>query len=132
SGQQVGARVLFAAPGAEATEATETAPAQEAIPATLMAIEIVEIVPPRAAGEAVTPPAGLPAVTLAEQGAPSIEVPADAAEPAGLVAQTLVEGDGATVESGQQLAVHYSGWLWDGTPFDSSWERSPLMTPFVT
>jgi peptidylprolyl isomerase len=39
------------------------------------------------------------------------------------VVQPLIEGDGPAVESGQTITVQYSGWLWDGTPFDSSWER---------
>ena len=41
----------------------------------------------------------------------------------GLKYYDLVEGDGATPEDGQTVVVHYSGWLEDGTPFDSSLER---------
>jgi peptidylprolyl isomerase len=36
-------------------------------------------------------------------------------------------GTGATPEAGQTLAVHYTGWLSDGTKFDSSLDRG---TPF--
>jgi peptidylprolyl isomerase len=32
-------------------------------------------------------------------------------------------GDGATPQSGQRLTVHYTGWLTDGTKFDSSVDR---------
>lgn len=35
----------------------------------------------------------------------------------------LVEGDGDVAESGQQVSVHYTGWLTDGTKFDSSLDR---------
>lgn len=126
-GHKVGTRVLFGVPG---TEATDTAAASAA---TLMAIEVVGLVPGRAVGEAVTPPAGLPAVTLADDGEPSITVPDGTTEPTELVAETLIKGDGATVEAGQNLTVQYSGWLFDGTPFDSSWANgSPFQTQIGT
>lgn len=115
--QRVGVRILFATPGAAATETAEAAPA------VVFALEVVSarIAPTRAEGEAVEPPSGLPEVTLAENGEPTIVVPADAEMPTELVAQTLIKGAGAVVETGQNLTVQYSGWLWDGTQFDSSW-----------
>ena len=131
TGQNIGVRVLFAAPGGEATEETETSPASPAYPATLMAIEVVDArsVPTRAEGEAVAPAPGLPVVTLAEDGQPSIEVPADAVAPTELVTQPLITGSGPVVVSGQTVTFQYSGWLFDGTPFDSSWENG---APFTT
>lgn len=122
-GQKVGTRFLFATPGTEGSEATDSAPAVQATPSVIQVVEITGLVPTRAEGTAVTPPEGLPTVTLADDGAPSIEIPTDAVEPTELVAQTLIEGAGAVVESGQSVLFHYSGWLWDGTPFDSSWSR---------
>ncbi|MDR1295067.1 MAG: FKBP-type peptidyl-prolyl cis-trans isomerase [Bifidobacteriaceae bacterium] len=77
----------------------------------------------RATGEAVAPAAGLPVVTLAEDGTPSIEVPTGAEPPAELTVQTLIKGDGAEVGEGAEVSVQYAGWLWDGTEFDSSWSR---------
>ncbi len=38
----------------------------------------------------------------------------------GLKYYDLVEGDGATPETGQTVVVNYTGWLEDGTKFDSS------------
>lgn len=35
----------------------------------------------------------------------------------------IVEGDGEMPEAGQTVVVHYSGWLEDGTKFDSSVDR---------
>ncbi|MDR1427465.1 MAG: FKBP-type peptidyl-prolyl cis-trans isomerase [Bifidobacteriaceae bacterium] len=81
---------------------------------------------PRASGEAVAPVEGLPTVTLDESGAPSISVPADAEPPAELVAQTLIKGPGAPVTDGSEISAQYAGWLWDGTPFDSSWDRGGI------
>ncbi|MBL7164202.1 MAG: FKBP-type peptidyl-prolyl cis-trans isomerase [Anaerolineales bacterium] len=48
----------------------------------------------------------------------------------GLIYYDLAEGDGATPEAGQTVLVHYSGWLADGTMFDSSVERGQPF-PFV-
>jgi FKBP-type peptidyl-prolyl cis-trans isomerase FkpA len=42
----------------------------------------------------------------------------------GLKYEDLVEGDGATAEAGQTAVVHYTGWLTDGTKFDSSKDRN--------
>ncbi|MES9940935.1 MAG: FKBP-type peptidyl-prolyl cis-trans isomerase [Candidatus Thiodiazotropha sp. 6PLUC2] len=41
----------------------------------------------------------------------------------GLKIEELHEGDGETAESGQQVTVHYTGWLLDGDKFDSSVDR---------
>ncbi len=42
----------------------------------------------------------------------------------GLKYDDLVEGDGAVAEVGQQVSVHYTGWLTDGSKFDSSVDRN--------
>ena len=76
----------------------------------------------KATGEAQTPEAGYPAVTLAENGAPSI-TPVSGAAPDEFGVSTLIKGAGAVVGSTDIVTVHYSGWLWDGTAFDSSWTR---------
>lgn len=130
-GQNVGVRVLFAAPGGEATE---QAPAY---PATIMAIEVTDArtVPTRAEGETVVPPEGLPVVTLADDGAPSIEIPEGAAAPEALVAQPLIKGTGPEVQAEQSITVQYTGWLFDdpSEPFDSSWSRGePFQTTIGT
>ena len=43
--------------------------------------------------------------------------------PTGLVIDDLVEGSGAVATAGQHVTVHYTGWLTDGTKFDSSKDR---------
>lgn len=42
----------------------------------------------------------------------------------GLKYEDLAEGDGAVVEAGQRVSVHYTGWLTDGSKFDSSVDRN--------
>jgi FKBP-type peptidyl-prolyl cis-trans isomerase len=48
--------------------------------------------------------------------------------PSGLILDELVVGAGAAAAAGQQVTVHYTGWLTDGTKFDSSVDRGQ---PFV-
>lgn len=101
--------------------------------AVYMAITVVDAMVPLevAQGSAVTPEEGLPVVTLDESGKPSVEV-GDAEMPTDLVVQPLIEGEGEPLELGDSLVAHYSGWLWDGEQFDSSWERgAPATFPFV-
>lgn len=51
----------------------------------------------------------------------------------GLMYFDIEEGDGATPEEGQTVVVHYTGWLEDGTKFDSSLDRGqPFTFPLGT
>ena len=40
-----------------------------------------------------------------------------------LQVEDLVVGDGVKAQSGKEITVHYTGWLTDGTQFDSSIDR---------
>jgi FKBP-type peptidyl-prolyl cis-trans isomerase FkpA len=44
--------------------------------------------------------------------------------PSGLQYEELSIGDGAVARAGQSVTVHYTGWLTDGTKFDSSVDRN--------
>lgn len=79
--------------------------------------------PTRAEGEAVTDiPADLPKVTLAKDGKPSIDMNGQG-DVDQLVVQTLIKGEGKEVQESNTVRAHYTGWLLDGTQFDSSWDR---------
>ena len=41
----------------------------------------------------------------------------------GLMIEELAAGDGAAAKSGDQVTVHYTGWLTNGRKFDSSHDR---------
>ena len=44
--------------------------------------------------------------------------------------QDLKEGEGPAAQEGDTLLVHYTGWLADGTKFDSSHDHNQPFTPF--
>lgn len=78
----------------------------------------------RATGETVTDlPAGLPTVTLGKKGKPSIDMNGQGSVDS-LVTQTLIKGDGETLTDSDTAVVKYTGWLTDGTQFDSSWDKN--------
>lgn len=117
-GERVGGRLLYATP-------------DDAGGAIVYSLEIVSTraVLGQAEGTAAAPDPGLPAVTAADDGRPSL-APAGGAPPAGLVAQPLVVGDGEPLGQDSWMVVHYASWLWDGTEVTSTWEYgSPYAMP---
>jgi len=48
--------------------------------------------------------------------------------PSGLIIEDVTVGEGAVAAAGQKVTVHYTGWLTNGTRFDSSKDRND---PFV-
>jgi peptidylprolyl isomerase len=131
-GQSVGARELIAmAPkdGLAASIAAQNSTVQKD-DTVLFVVDVIDVVSPplkRAAGTAVTPPAGLPTAKLASNGKPTIKVPKTAA-PTQLVVQPLIKGTGPVVAAGQTITVHYTGVIWDtNKKFDSSWDRKETL-----
>ena len=50
-------------------------------------------------------------------------------QPNGLEVWDVKEGDGEAVKPGATVTVHYTGWLTDGTEFDSSVGGKPISFP---
>lgn len=115
----VGATLIYATPDYSGTTSS----------ALLFAMTIVSATTPlaQAQGTAVDPVPGLPGVTVDEQGKPSVDF-TDAVDPGTLVTQPLIQGEGDAVELGDNVTVHYTGWVWDGAQFDSSWDRGTTAT----
>src|SRR5262245_6667778 len=79
-----------------------------------------------------TPPPSTPAT---EPGAAATQPNASTAAPAsevtmpdGLKVQDVVVGTGKVADTGMSVVVHYTGWLTDGTKFDSSVDRGQPLT----
>ena len=134
-GAKVGSRVLVAVAPADGygPQGGVKEAGIKADDTLLFVIDVQAQFPPRAVGEAVAPPAGLPGVVLAEDGKPTITVPA-AEPPAQLLVQPLIKGAGQPVVAGQTITAMYTGIKWaDGSTFDSSWERmAPAEFPIGT
>ncbi|WP_448629538.1 FKBP-type peptidyl-prolyl cis-trans isomerase [Cellulomonas soli] len=111
-GQKVGARIL------------QVSPADEDTPGSYPTVTVIDVLPTRAAGEAVPPQADLPVVTLDAAGAPTMTATGTPA-PADLVARALIRGTGPQVGERDTITVQYSGFAWDtGEVFDSTWSRT--------
>lgn len=46
----------------------------------------------------------------------------------GLIIEDIIVGNGAEAVKGKTISVHYTGWLTDGTKFDSSLDRGQPFT----
>jgi len=93
------------------------------------------VAPTKATGEAVTPPADLPVVTVGPDGIPTgFTVSATTGKtPADTIAQPLIKGSGPVVTSGQTVKMQYVGaTLTDGKVFQSSWTAQAFTTTIGT
>jgi FKBP-type peptidyl-prolyl cis-trans isomerase len=80
----------------------------------------------KATGTPQPPVAGVPAVTIADDGTPTVTIP-DTAPPAETTVTVLKKGDGQVVGPTDSSIVQYQGIIWGSKKiFDQSWGRSPL------
>jgi len=107
----IGAQVLFALPNATDCD--------------VLLLVITDVVLTQADGTPVPPVPGLPTISVDDAGVPT-SMSASGTPPSNLVVQPLLASDRPPAKAGDTIKVHYSGWLWDGTAFDSSWAREPF------
>ncbi len=110
SGHRVGSRLV------------QISPPSRTGASTYPTVTVLDILPTRASGEPVAPREGLPAVTLDDDGVPSL-VPTGTEPPGDLVVQPLLRSaTGTQVAEGDVITVQYSGFVWStGESFDSTW-----------
>ncbi|WP_460776332.1 FKBP-type peptidyl-prolyl cis-trans isomerase [Microbacterium sp. GXF7504] len=112
------------------TRVTAVTAATESSSAAVYVIDLLGAVPADKWCQPVEPtdPAAFPTVEFGEDGAPTVTVPA-VEPPSEVTLEVLTEGDGETVEAGDDVTVDYHGVKWsDGTVFDSSWDRGEPAT----
>ena len=125
-GRHVGAKIVFGT-----VDTSGTGPSDYLV-SQFMAVTVraAKSIPQRAQGTAVPPVPGLPEVTLAADGTPSIKLPPGEA-PSTLVSQLLIRGDGPQLKAGQAVMVQYVGWIWDATgalEFNSTWAAHQVLS----
>ena len=126
----VGSRVVGVIPAADAFGADGSADlGVEPDQALVFVVDVVSIDPPavpplaRADGEDQPATEGFPTVVLDADGRPTVTIP-DTDPPADLRIAVLKQGDGAQVQDGDDVIVHYVGMNWASKViFDESWAR---------
>jgi FKBP-type peptidyl-prolyl cis-trans isomerase len=71
------------------------------------------------------------AKTASPPAEPSSSAPQEITTPSGLMIQDLAVGNGPIAEEGMTVIVNYTGWLTDGTKFDSSHDPGKQPLRFV-
>lgn len=128
-GQKIGSRVLITIPSKDGyAEGNQQAGINKG-DSLIFVVDVKSAYKPltKAEGTAVTPPAGLPTVTLKDGTPSALTVPKTKA-PAKLVVQDLIKGKGAKVTAENTVNFHYIAANWrTGKKFDSSWDRQQAL-----
>ncbi|WP_439594289.1 FKBP-type peptidyl-prolyl cis-trans isomerase [Microbacterium sp.] len=112
--QPLGSQVALAIPGSMLGEGASS---------VVVVAKGIEELPTVATGEPQPAVAGMPEVALADDGKPTVTIPAED-PPTEVEIAILKQGDGDTVAPGDNVVVQYEGVKWsDGTTFDGSWDR---------
>ncbi len=124
---QAGERVVGVIPASEAFGSAGSS--QLGISANQVIVIVADVVslsPTKASGDVVAPPAGLPTVTRAGDGKPTLTVPSGYTPPATTQIVTLIKGKGAVVGPTDSVVIQYQGTdLATGKIFDQTWGASP-------
>ena len=100
-------------------------PEQDIAPAdtAVVVLQVGDVHPGRAEGNARPGQQGMPAITLGTDGTPGVTFPGSPA-PAELTVMQSIQGTGEPVVEGESVLIHYTGIAWETQEvFDSSWER---------
>ena len=89
--------------------------------------DVVSLTPTKASGDVLTPPDGVPTVTRAADGKPTLKVPSGYTPPATTQIVTLIKGTGAVVAATDTVVIQYQGTdLATKKIFDQTWGASPF------
>ena len=122
AGVREGSRIALLVPSEAAGTSSTGEPASQ-----VWVFDIKKVFLPRAVGALKPAENGMPTVVRDVNGKPAVTLP-KSAEPTEFKKSILIEGSGDVVKNGQTVLAHYSGYLWDGTIFDSSWENGQPAT----
>lgn len=129
-GKKVGDRVLIVTSSADGYDASGGNP-QAGIKvgdSLIFVVDILAVSFPHAEGTAVTPPAGLPKVTVTDN-VPTVTI-GDATRPSSLVVQPLVKGTGPKVKASDIIDVRYRTWVWSsGEMIEDGYGAEPVSSP---
>lgn len=112
TGQKAGSRVLVVIPSSDGYGDTGSSDGTIKAGDTLIfVVDILAVSATDPAGAAVTPPAGLPAVTGSASEKPTVTMPGTSA-PTTMTAQTLIQGTGAKVTKNDTIYARFVGYSW--------------------
>jgi len=118
AGVREGSRIALLVPSEVAGTSSTGVPA-----AQIWVFDIKTVFLPHASGSVRPAENGMPTVVRDVNGKPAVKIPS-AAEPTSYRSAVTVEGSGDVVKKDDSVIVHYAGYLWDGTIFDSSWDKN--------
>ena len=119
--QKAGARFVLTGTSGEIFGATSgNGPTTDTV---VVVFDVINAYPGSSRGVPQLAQDGMPAVTSAPNGRPGIAVP-NIAPPTELRISTLTKGDGPEISEGQTVVAHYTGVIWGGGVFDSSWDSN--------
>ncbi len=125
---QAGARIVGVIPASEAFGSAGSSSLGIAANQVIVIVaDVVSLVATKASGEAQTPSAGLPIVSVAADGKPTLKIPSGYTAPATTQTATLIKGRGALVAANNTVTIQYQGTnLRTGKIFDQTWGASPF------